>query len=293
MIRALRCLAVLLPAVLLAGCTGLFFHPSRTEVLSPEKLKLDYEDVWIPTQDGVRLHGWYLRAQGPARGTLLHLHGNAENISTFIAAVWWLPARGYNVLLLDYRGYGRSEGTAEVHGLHRDAAAGLRYLVERGGVDRERLILFGQSLGGSVALHTAAHAPGREHLRGVIVEGAFAGYRRIARDKMSLLWLTRYLRGALQYLFDDDYSAERSVALLAPLPLLVIHGERDQVVSPEHGQRLYDLAGEPRQLWRLPDVGHVESLTRPELRERFLEYLDALPPRVTRLPVPAAASEAK
>ena len=275
MLKALALRALLLCLVLASsGCTTLFFHPSRAEVLHPQRLGLEYEDVYLDTADGLRLHGWYLKAQGTARGTLLHLHGNAENISTFIAAVHWLPARGYNVFLLDYRGYGRSEGAAYVSGIHADAELALEYLVGRGGVDRDRLVVFGQSLGGSVAIHAVAHSPHRTQVRAVISEGAFSSYRRIAREKMQLLWLTRYLRGPLGFLFSDEYAAAPVVTEIAPVPLLIIHGDADPIVPVSHAHALYAPAREPKQLRILPGGKHVDSLARPEGRERFLEYLD-------------------
>lgn len=272
--RVARCGLIVL-ALLLSGCTNLFFHPSPVEVLHPDRLNLRFEDVQIETPDQVKLHGWYLPATGGAKGTILHLHGNAENISTFIAATWWLPARGYNVLLLDYRGYGRSEGTPQVHGLHRDAEAAIKYLMERGGgVDSERLILLGQSLGGSIAIYVAAHSAYRAHIRAVVTEGAFASYRRIAKEKMQMLWLTRYLRWPLSYLFNDDYAAVKAVAAVAPIPLLLLHGSADEVIPPSHGELLYQSANEPRELWMLENGGHANALTKPENRDRLVEWLD-------------------
>lgn len=268
--RALLFALLLLP---LAGCTGLFFHPSQTEVLHPQRMGLAHEDVYITTADGLRLHGWYLRAARP-RGTVLYLHGNAENISTFIALVHWLPAAGYNVLLLDYRGYGRSQGTPHAPGLHRDAAAALDWLITRGGVDAEQLVVLGHSLGGSVAIRAVADSPHRTRIRGVATEGAFSSYRRIARQKMKLLWLTRPLRMPLGYLINDDYAAEDVVARLAPVPLFIIHGEQDAVVTPDHAQRLFERAGEPRELWLRPRGGHVNSLHSAEGRERLREWLE-------------------
>jgi len=273
---------LLLLAALLGGCTNLFFHPNRDEALTPAKLNLVYEDMYLPEGQ----HGWYLPAPGAARGTLLYLHGNAQNISTFIPAVWWLPARGYNVLMLDYSGYGKSAGVATVNSVHADAEAGLRYLVERGGVDRDRLILFGQSLGGSVALYSAAHSPHRDHLRAVIAEGAFSGYRRIAREKMQALWIVRYLRVPLSLLFNDDYSAEAAMPQLPGVPLLLIHGDHDEVVPNSHAQRLYAAAKGEKQLWVVQGGRHIDALTRPEYRERFVAWLDRVPPAALESSLP-------
>ncbi len=261
--------AALVLALLVAGCTQLFLHPGHMQALHPEKLGLAYQDVWFPAPDGARLHGWYLPAAGPARGTVLHLHGNAENISTFIAAVHWLPAQGYNVLLVDYRGYGRSEGVATIDTVHEDARLALDHALARGGP----LFVFGQSLGGSAAIYTVAHHPQRERVAGVIAEGAFSGYRRIAREKMNRLWLTWPLQYPLSFLFSDEYAAVDCVARLAPVPLLLVQGDRDEVVDPAHARRLYRAAREPRELWLVPGAGHIDAFTRAENRERLLEFL--------------------
>jgi uncharacterized protein len=267
-------LVCLLP---LTGCTGLFFYPSHQEVQTPERLGLVYENISLQTVDGVRLHAWYLPAQGTAQGTILHLHGNAENISTFIASVWWLPARPASAHSRDSRAAARCSRAPDVGGLHRDAEAALGWLVNRGGVNRDRLILLGQSLGGSVALYTAAHAARRDYIRAVVTEGAFSGYRRIAREKMALLWLTRYLRWPLAWLFNDDYSAEEAMPRIGRTPVLLIHGADDEVIPPSHAQRLYEAAAGPRDLWLIPGGRHADNLTKPDVRERLIRYLDALP----------------
>lgn len=269
--RALTLVAMLA----LGGCTQLFLHPNRTQVLHPEKMGLRYEDVYLSIGDGQRLHGWYLPATGAARGTVLHLHGNAENISTFISAVHWLPARGYNVFLLDYRGYGLSDGIATVPEVHLDASLALRHLLARPGPDGERLVVFGQSLGGSVAIYAVAHDAQRDRIKAVIAEGAFSGYSRIAREKMDAFWLTWPFQW-LSFLFSDEYGAEDAVRHLGKVPLLLIRGGQDPVVPPSHSQRLYDAARGPRELWTVPGGGHVDALTRPEWREQLARYLDGL-----------------
>lgn len=270
--------AVLLAAaLLLGGCSQLFLHPNQEQVLHPDKLGLRYEDVWLTAPDGAKLHGWYLPADR-ARGSVLHLHGNAENISTFIAAVHWLPARGYNVLLLDYRGYGRSEGTASLVNVHEDAALALRYLLDRPGGGP--VAVFGQSLGGSAAIYAVAHESRKERIGAVIAEGAFSSYSRIAREKMNRFWLTWPLQWPLSLLFSDRYAAEDAVAQLGPVPLLLIHGERDEVVPASHARILHDAARGPRELWLVPRGRHVDTFTRApereENRERLARYLDSM-----------------
>jgi fermentation-respiration switch protein FrsA (DUF1100 family) len=265
--------ATLLIALLLAGCSALFLHPSERMVRDPAQIGLRYEDVRLAAPDGAVLRGWYLPAAGPARGTVLHLHGNAENISTFIGAVHWLPARGYNVLLLDYRGFGESGGEPSIDHVNEDARVALDWLLARPGADSERLVVFGQSLGGSAAIYAVAHHPQRERVRAVISEGAFSSYSRIAREKLDAFWLTWPLQWPLSLLFSDRYAAERAAPLLDPVPLLVMHGEQDPVVPVTHSRRLFDAAKGPRELWTLPG-GHIEALTHPENRERFAGYLD-------------------
>ena len=107
-----RLLLIGLLSVGLLGCNGVFFVPYRAHVQTPKQLGLAYEDVYFQAGDGTLLHAWFLPAESKALGTILFLHGNAENISTHIMSVRWLPARGFNVLLLDYRGYGASGGVA-------------------------------------------------------------------------------------------------------------------------------------------------------------------------------------
>ena len=268
---------LLIATLLLGGCSQLFLHPTREQALHPEKLGLAYEDVFLPLGDGARLHGWFLPAKA-ARGTILHLHGNGDNISSFIGAVHWLPARGYNVLLLDYRGYGRSDGVATIAGAHADAQLALRYLAARQGPGSERLVVLGQSLGGSIGIYAVAHAapPDRARIKGVISEGAFSSYSRIARERMNALWLTWPLQWPLSLLFSDEYSAEDALPQLGGIPLLLIHGDRDQVVPYSHSQRLNDRATGRHELWTIAGGGHIDALTRNEWRERLMAWLDGL-----------------
>ncbi|MEK6771095.1 MAG: alpha/beta hydrolase [Pseudomonadota bacterium] len=265
---------VVLLCLWLAGCAGQFFHPMARHVNLPSDRGLAYEDVWLTAADGTRLHGWFLPARGEAHGTVLFLHGNAENISTHIASVDWLPARGYHVLLIDYRGFGASHGTPSVEGALQDIDAALRWLLARRDIDRRRIVVFGQSLGASLAIYYVAHSEHRQHIRALIADSAFASYRDIAREKLADFWLTWPLQVPLSWTVGDRYGPIHSVARLPPVPVLFIHGGRDRIIPADHSRRLHRAAADPKALWIVPDGNHIDAPQRPEIRERLLEYLE-------------------
>jgi uncharacterized protein len=256
-----------------SGCTPFFFQPMRALVVTPERLELAYEDVYFPSNDGVRLHAWFLPAKEQPLGTVFFLHGNAENISTHIGSVHWLPKQGFHVFLFDYRGYGASEGYPSLIGLQADIDSALRVLLMRPDVDPERIAIFGQSLGGALAIYYVAHSSLRSHIRALIVESAFAGYRAITREKFASFWLTWPLSRPLSWLVDDSYSPLPVVDRISPIPLLIIHGDQDRIVPAHHGKQLYDVAREPKDLWIVPDAGHINALRRENYRGWFAAYL--------------------
>lgn len=268
-----RLLVIGLLLLSLLGCSNAFFFPYREHVQTPGQLGLAYEDVYFDANDGTRLHGWFLPAQGRALATILFLHGNAENISTHIMSVRWLPTRGFNVFLLDYRGYGVSAGEPTLTGVQDDVESALRMLVGRPGLDANRIVVFGQSLGGAIALYRVAHTAYRGHIRAVVVESAFIDYRQITREKLSDFWLTWPLQWPLSWTISGEYNPSRAVADISPIPLLIIHGDQDLIVPLHHGQRLFELAREPKQLWIVPDGGHIQAFQKSEYRDRFVTYL--------------------
>lgn len=268
--------AVLLICSGLSGCTSVFLHPNSVQYFANRPLGTPAQDVWIDARDGSRLHALYLPAQGTPRGTLLHLHGNAENLSSHVHMVTWLPAHGYAVLALDYRGFGRSNGKTSVDAIHEDAEDALAWLASQDPQTTGPLIVFGQSIGASVAIRFVAQSPLRERVAAVIADSPFASYRGIAREKLGMLWLTWPLQWPLSFLISDRYAAIDVVADISPIPLLLLHGERDNVIDASHSQRLFDAAGEPKALWPIPEGGHIDSMHRESLRAQLLEYLSGI-----------------
>jgi fermentation-respiration switch protein FrsA (DUF1100 family) len=263
-------------AVLLAGCASVLFFPEKELIRTPDRIGLAYRDVDFASADGTPLHGWFLPARGSPQGTVVFYHGNAENISSHIASVFWLPARGFSVFLFDYRGFGRSGGKPDLGGANADGVAALETARTLGGVDPDRLVVFGQSIGGAIAIHAVATA-GSAGVRAVVVESSFASYRRITREKLGDFFLTWPFQWPLSFLMTDRYSAERFIGRIAPVPVLVIHGDADPVVPIRHGLALYRAAGEPKRFWRVEGGGHIEAFGRfAEIyRDRLVDFLEA------------------
>lgn len=261
---------------LCAGCSSLLFYPQRHLADNPLLMRFPAEDVSFRSSDGVRLHGWLLRPAGPSRGSVLVLHGNAENISTHVNSVFWLVQEGFTVFITDYRGYGLSEGEPTIDGVHRDAEAALGTLLTLPRVDPQRIAVLGQSLGGAIAIHLVATTSHKERVKALVVDSPFAGYRLIAREKLGGFFLTWPLQYPLSLLFDDAYSPLRFVGNVAPVPLIIIGDEQDQIVPLRHGRLLREAAGPSAELWTTSGRGHVGSFAEPALRRALVERLDRL-----------------
>ena len=266
-------LAVILLAVLPAGCTSLFFQPHRVQVHTPDQLGLTYHGVRFSAEDGVELYGWFLPAKGSASGTVLHLHGNAENMSTHFAGVAWMPARGFNVFVFDYRGYGASEGNPSLEGAQKDIDAAMKTLLARGDIDKNRIAVYGQSLGGALAVYNVAHSPYRDRIRAVVIESTFSGYVEIAREKFADHWFTWPFQWMPWLTVDDRFSPLPAMPKISPIPVLILHGDQDAVVPVHHAKVLYEAALEPKEVWIVPGAGHIQTMHDPAQRDRLVAYL--------------------
>jgi len=273
----MRTLKLLLLTALLSSCTSLFFHPHNVLIDTPDKYGIAYQTENFKAADGTSLNAWFLPAQNKqgeqAQATVLFLHGNAENISTHFRNIAWLPAEGFNVLALDYRGYGASEGTPTLAGMQLDIDAAMKHLLAHKNVDPNKVIIFGQSLGGALAIHYTAHSAYRANIRAIIIDSAFYDYRQIAREKLAASPLTWLLQWLPWVAVDNDYSPAKSVAALSPLPLLLLHGAQDNVVPPHHTQQLLARAGEPKARWLVPDAGHTQTLRDEAIRKKLVEFM--------------------
>ena len=209
---------------------SLAFHPTRDPGATPGDVGLRWEDVTLTTDDGVRLHAWYVPAEN-ARGTLLFCHGNGGNLSWRVDSLRIFHDLGLSSFIFDYRGYGQSEGVPSPEGLARDARAAWDWLRDRG-VEPGGIVLFGRSLGGAVALElTRSVTP-----RALILESTFASPFGVLR----LDFLAPLLRLAV----GDVWNSREAAGRLA-IPVLCLHSPDDGIVPFREGRRLYEaVAGE-------------------------------------------------
>lgn len=264
-----------------------YYDPSTRVTATPADRGLDYEAVTLASRDGTRLNAWFVPASATALATVVHFHGRSGNMSDHLRFVDWLPAEGFNVLLFDYRGFGESEGRPVPGGVHEDALAALAYVRSRTDLDPDRLLVFGQSLGGAIAIPAVAGG-GSAGVRAVVTESALSSYRLVVRDHIGTMGVWRLLRRPLSWLVTDNrYSPDKFVGRLAPIPLLLIHGSDDDGIPLYHCKRLLDRAREPRLMWIVDGGRHLDAFTvhgtayRPRLVEFFRQSLEGPEPAIT------------
>lgn len=236
------------------------YYPTRPLEATPDQAGMEYEDLHLTASDGVRLHGWWVPAEAD-RGTVLFCHGNAGNISHRLDSVAVFHRLGLNVLIFDYRGFGHSEGTPDEEGTYRDAEAAYRYLREERGIGPDRIVIFGRSLGGAVAIELA----GRVEAAGLIGESTFTSTVEMGKLIYPFLPIRLMVR--------NRYDSLSKVGNLK-LPALFIHSPDDELVPFDHGRRLYLAAAAPKEFLSLRG-GHGDGflVTGPAYPEGIDSFL--------------------
>jgi fermentation-respiration switch protein FrsA (DUF1100 family) len=249
------------------GGNRLFYFPTRDEPSTPADWGLKFEKVNFKSGDGTPLHGWFIpgKIQKP-KGTIVFSHGNAGSVSYHIGFCAWFAEAGYNVLMYDYRGFGKSGGDVDRRGMINDVKAAFAYIMNRPDVDKRRIISYGHSLGGAQSVTALAESPVKG-LRAIIIDGAFASYQAMARVIGGQLGAS---------LVSDELAPKDFVEKLAPVPFLVVHGSRDEVVPVSQGLQLYQSAGQPKTLFEVKDGRHGTSLSdnNGAYRKRTLEWME-------------------
>lgn len=280
----LRGLALGLWLIFCTGCANrIFYQPQRSYAPSPDQRGHAYEAVAFTSTDGVMLTGWWLPAVGKAKGTVVHFHGNAHNMSGHVQYAEWLPAEGYNLFVFDYRGYGKSQGSPSRAGLVRDGMAALRLVHLRPDVDPQHLYVWGQSLGGNVALQAMLRS--NVPVRAAIIDSTFSSHVQIATDKIKQMpWWLQPLRLFRPLLISGGYDADDAVKALPDLPIFFIHASGDPVIPASHSQALHALAPQNSKLWIINHPGHCDAVIRhaKDVQPRLLAFLGNAPAPVSK-----------
>jgi len=264
LLRMARDLVVIGVGVYLVLCVVLYFiqsrlvyYPDHDVSPTPKVLQLAFEDLLLTASDGVRIHAWYVPAEG-AELTVLFCHGNAGNISGRLHTIHLLHELGANVLIFDYRGYGRSEGKPSEAGTYLDAEAAWTHLVTRRLAAPERIVIHGRSLGGAIAAHLARqHTPG-----GLILESTFSSLPDMGQKLYPMFpvrWLCKF-----------DYATAEYVRS-AGCPVLVIHSGDDDIVPFDQGRKVFAAAAEPKRFVRIHGSHNTGLLESEDVYHAALE----------------------
>jgi hypothetical protein len=248
--------------LMLALESTFLYFPARTLDAQPRDYGLAADEVHLTASDGVHLHGWWLRGRGER--ALIWLHGNAGNISHRLDNAKRLIDRfGLDILLVDYRGYGLSEGKPDEPGLYRDGLAMYGEAVRRG-FTRDRIVLFGRSLGAAVAVEVALQKP---HAA-LILETPFLSVPAMARVHYPFVPAV---------LIRSRFDVESKIAS-AEGPTLILHGDRDEIVPLAHARRIFELAREPRRFYLIRGAGHNDTylVGGEEYFKAWQEFLAAI-----------------
>lgn len=269
-----------LALLILSSCTTLFYHPDRVQYVKPEKFNFTYKELTFHSQDNTELIGWFFPAQTKQpKGTIIQFHGNAQNMSAHFLALSWVIDKGYNLFVWDYRGYGISDGKPTPKGIYQDSLAAMeegRKLWEENG--KGKFIVYGQSLGGPIAMKALDHYKERKFVDLVVQDCTYMSYQDIAFHKLSRSLLLP-LSPLAYVLVSDKYSSEEAVKRM-DRPTLVIVGEEDKVVDQKFGRKIFKTLQTPHKwFWKIPDGEHISTFrdSKSPLRDKFISLLDSLP----------------
>jgi len=241
------------------------YYPERVLLANPGSIRLDFKSISFETADGVKLFGWFIPSES-ARGVILFCHGNAGNISHRLDSIQIFHRLGLDVFIFDYRGYGQSEGKPTEHGTYKDAEAAWRYLTEEREVNPNEIIIFGRSLGGTVASWLAqSHTP-----RALILESTFTSLLDIAA--------TLYPYLPVRLLLHFEYNTAEYLGRVN-CPVLIIHSRDDEIMPFSHGWRLFEMAKEPKKFLEISGTHNEGFITSGKHYEEglnafILEYVE-------------------
>ena len=278
------------------GCTSVFYYPDRVPYGDPLSLPYKSKEFYLPSEDpnserpktaapkreakiSEKIHGIWYEPNERTKGTVIHFHGNAQNLSAHLEFSYWIPEFGYSLVVFDYRGYGKSGGEVTRQGTIDDGVAILRKVM-RETPSEERIHVFGQSLGGAIALSAVAQLEPSERNRicSLVLESTFGSYRSLVRQKVASLWPLWLFQYPISWFFSDQGAPFETLSRIDQNSL-VLHGDADPVVPLAAGRELFERLSTPQKSLEIHPGGiHTPFFIRPQSpwRPRLAAHLDQL-----------------
>ncbi len=267
---------------LISGCSSLLYYPTKGQYYNPGSFGLLAEDIFFSTSEQTKIHAWLFRssASGSSKGTVVFFHGNAENLTSHFVALSWLPKQGYNFLIFDYPGYNLSEGEPTPRSTVEAGVAAVEWVnthLESEKESKRNVFTYGHSLGGIVSLRVVIELKKKyktHQVQGLIVDGTFQSYKRASQTVMAKHWLTWLFQPLGYFLLSDEW-APKELDLLSPLPVLVLHGEKDKVIDFKLGQELFASLIEPKEFYPVANGHHGDLffVDEGQHRQKMLDFL--------------------
>lgn len=242
------------------------YFPMKDVFSNPSSIGLAYEDVYFSTRDGKSLNGWFI-PRDAAKSTVILLHGNAGNIGHRLEKIKIFNDLGLNVFVFDYRGYGKSLGAPSESGFYKDAEAACDYLTKERGIQQDEIILYGESIGGAVAIHLTKE----KDIRALITEEAFTSIKDMSALAFPFI---------PHFIFSSKFDSVSKIKAIA-CPKLIIHSVDDEIVPFWMGKRLFDEAAPPKVFLEIRGSHNTAFLdSKEKFRVGLRSFLNSL--EVTR-----------
>jgi predicted alpha/beta-fold hydrolase len=262
----------------LSSCSGLFYFPSKQKYYDPKQFSLEYEDLWIESSEGIKLNAWHVRNPKAQdyKGLILLFHGNAENISSHFLNLAWITEYGFELFIVDYRGYGRSEGEPDQMGTHQDALHSLYFALKRAEQKKNsKFIVYCQSLGGAICARALVDFEHSSSIDLLVLDSSFSSYKDLAYQKLKDHWLTYLLSPLAEFIISDKMASKPHLNKLS-MKKLVYHSKGDLVIPYKFGEEIFGLLSEPKTFIGLETEGHIQVFKEKSRRDEFLKIINEL-----------------
>ena len=270
----IKALVLLIPVVWLSACSSFLYYPTQDLYTKPDSFPHPPTEVTFFSDDTFKLIAWHFKHKSPAKATLIVFHGNGQNISSHIMSSYWLFDEGYDIFIFDYPGYGGSTGPLNPKTTVMAGLKAIEYVKAQS--PDQSIAIFGQSLGGAVAMKTLIQLNDRSNICHLALESTFDSYQKVAQKALAKTWITWPFQYLSYLLLSDAFAPGDDIKNISSIPITLFHRKNDPIVPYVFANRILSKAKEPKRLHTLPGQGHIDAFTsfdRSENRKTLLSHL--------------------